>query len=474
MQNKPDRLGKYEITEVLGEGAMGVVYKGFDPDIRREVAIKTIRGALDDDGAVTRADRFRNEARAAGRLQHPGIVGVYDFGRDGDTAFIAMEFVQGQPLSRYIAQSAAGQLPIGDDDILSISGQLLEALHHAHEQGVWHRDVKPANLIMTRAGKLKIADFGIARIEASGLTMATSMIGTPMYMAPEQFQGKAIDRRVDIYSAGVVLYQLVTGRTPFSGTPEMLMYKAVHEMPVLPSQLPGIERSDAYDAVLARAMAKSPTERFPTALAFRDALIGAVGRAINDRVSEATIVGLKLPPRRAEVGPPSQHPGSGSGSSLTPGAFDRAQLAQAEATLARVIGPMASVMVKRAARECPDLPALYARLAEHVTDPAARKVFIHHATQATGGTGGTGGGTFGGGAGTTGGGSLATVTALSPALLEAAQRLLALQVGPIAKLLVKKAAAAAPRRAAFIDQLAQTLSDPVARQKFIDELHRLG
>ncbi|MBI3367652.1 MAG: protein kinase, partial [Burkholderiales bacterium] len=307
----------------------------------------------------------------------------------------------------------------------------------------------------------------------SSLTMATSMIGTPMYMAPEQFQGKAIDRRVDIYSSGVVLYQLVTGRAPFSGTPEMLMYKAVHEMPVMPSQLLGVERADEYDAVLARALAKNPNERFATALAFRDALMAAVGRAINDRVSEATIVGLKLPLRRAESGPPSQQPTT-AGSSLTPGAFDRAQLAQAEATLARVIGPMASLMVKRAARECPDLPALYARLAEQVTDPAARKVFISHATQATGGTGGTGGGTFGGALGSTGGGSLATVTALSPALLDVAQRLLAQQVGPIAKVLVKKAVATTSRRDAFIDQLAQAVSDPAARRKFVDELSRLG
>ena len=147
----PTRLGKHPVTGVLGKGAMGIVYKGFDPDIRREVALKTMRAgsAVDAEGDVSPLDRLRNEARAGGRLQHPGIVGVYNFGHDAGVDFIAMEYVRGHPLSRYLAEVSAGTLITDDDDVLSVIGQLLEALHHAHEQGVWHRDIKPSNLILT-------------------------------------------------------------------------------------------------------------------------------------------------------------------------------------------------------------------------------------------------------------------------------------------------------------------------------------
>ncbi len=194
----PEKLGKYRVTGVLGEGAMGIVYKGFDPDIRREVAIKTMRVAADADAGqgVSYADRFRNEAQAAGRLQHPGIVAVYDFGRDAGVDYIAMEYVRGNTLSRYITQAVSEQLDINDDDVASIIGQLLEALDHAHAQGVWHRDIKPSNLIITPSGKVKVSDFGIARIENADLTQAASLIGTPAYMAPERFQGLPMDRRV--------------------------------------------------------------------------------------------------------------------------------------------------------------------------------------------------------------------------------------------------------------------------------------
>ncbi|HSW03154.1 serine/threonine-protein kinase, partial [Aquabacterium sp.] len=258
--NHPERLGKYQITEVLGQGAMGVVYKGYDPDIRRVVALKTIRRQFDDgsESGATIAARFRNEAQAAGRLLHPGIVGVYDFGEDQSVAFIAMEYVEGNTLAHYLTS----QVRFTDDDILSVATQLLDALEHAHERGVWHRDVKPANLIMTRAGKLKVADFGIARVDAAGLTQANSVIGTPMYMAPEQFVGSAIDARVDIYAAGVVLYQLIAGRAPFVGTPEALMYKVVHEVAPPPSLVEGANRTDRFDAVVSTAMSKHPDRRY--------------------------------------------------------------------------------------------------------------------------------------------------------------------------------------------------------------------
>ncbi|OYV01700.1 MAG: serine/threonine protein kinase [Burkholderiales bacterium PBB5] len=485
----PERLGKYRLTEVLGEGAMGIVYKGFDPDIQREVAIKTLRGAGDEPAGhgVSHADRFRNEAQAAGRLQHPGIVAVYDYGRHGDLAFIAMEYVRGHTLSRYLQQAAAGVLSIGDDDLLSIVGQLLEALHHAHEQGVWHRDVKPSNLIMTRSGKIKVSDFGIARIESAGLTQVVSLIGTPMYMAPEQFQGRPIDRRVDLYAAGVVLYQLLAGEPPFSGAPDVLMYKAVHEPVVLPSRKPGKQHLAAYDPVLARALAKDPAQRFADAMQFRDALAAVVGRMHNAAVSDATVTALMplartpLSERGTTSGPPPTH-------------FNDAQLAQAEASLARHVGPLARVLVRRAARECYDLPALYARLADQVTDPGARSAFVQQAAVLTGSLAGSGVRSAASASATrpptaapmaaptafpstqrvAHGQATGTADApVSPALLEAAQRARAQQLGPIARVVVKKAAEAAPQRQAFIQKLAAAVDDPVARARLIEALSRI-
>jgi eukaryotic-like serine/threonine-protein kinase len=475
--NHPERLGKYQITEVLGQGAMGVVYKGYDPDIKRVVALKTIRRQFDDgsESGATIAARFRNEAQAAGRLLHPGIVGVYDFGEDQSVAFIAMEYVEGNTLAHYLTS----KIRFTDEDILSLIGQLLEALQHAHERGVWHRDIKPANLIVTRAGKLKVADFGIARVDAAGLTQANSVIGTPMYMAPEQFIGAQIDHRVDIYAAGVVLYQLIAGRAPFTGSPEALMYKVVHEVAPPPSLVEDANRSDRFDGIVATAMAKQAERRFPSAEAFRTAVIASANVPLSPTVSDETII--KLPPRPASPGPVGAPSTAGSVTH-----WDKSILAQAEHSLARHVGPLASVLVRRAARECHDLASLYAKLAEQVTNPEARSAFISLAATrnvpvatggSLGGTRSTGGGLFGGTFGTAVAGAAPTVAAdavrLSDAAIEQAQKLLATHLGPIAKVVVKKAADRSRYREPFITMLVEAVSDPKAKQKLLTDLSKL-
>lgn len=504
----PVQLGKYRITEVLGEGAMGVVYKGFDPDIQRTVALKTIRTQLDsdDDSPGAPASRFRNEAQAAGRLMHPGIVAVYDFGRDEQVAYIAMEYVEGRSLASYLG----AKVRFTDTDIPGIMSQLLDALGHAHDKGVWHRDVKPANIILTTMGRLKVADFGIARIESNSLTQTHYMVGTPSHMAPEQFLGKAMDRRVDIYGAGVVLYQLLTGRAPFAGTTEALMYKVVNEMPQPPSTVEGAERPGWFDAIVARALAKRPEDRFATAEEFKQALADGVGQGIDETAWERTVM---LAPPRAKPPQPlvsptlapvslsgAPLPGSTAGSTAPPPShWDKAQLTQAEMTLARHVGPLASVLVRRAARECSNLDELYTRLAEQVSDPRARDAFLGQASLVTGGTHRTAGGTQGG-AGTgkgarssTGGslgllgsfgsrgaaasaGSAGTTTLggpLTEAVVEKAQALLAQHVGPIAKVLVKRAATGTDSRAVFFNRLAESVNDTGARAKLLADLSRL-
>ncbi|MBK7061393.1 MAG: serine/threonine protein kinase [Rubrivivax sp.] len=466
--NHPERLGKYQITEVIGEGAMGVVYKGFDPDIKRTVALKTIRRGMSSGGeGVTMAARFRNEAQAAGRLTHPGIVAVYDFGEDENVAFIAMEFVEGHTLAHYLAS----RVRFTDEDIPGVICQVLDALDHAHEQGVWHRDIKPANIIMARNGKLKVADFGIARIEDAGLTQANVMIGTPTYMAPEQFLGTRMDRRVDVYSTGVLLYLLLTGRPPFVGTQEQMLYKVVHEQPVLPRQIEGANRPHFYDAILARALAKDPNQRFATAAAFKDAIQRGVGQPIDTTVWERTLIGAadKLPAKTPAPGPASHTgaPPSGSWTNV-PGGWDMMLLKQAETSLAKHVGPLASILVRRAALECTDLPTLYAKLAEQVSNPQARTAFLEHATSVTSIKA-----NYSSSATRSAPSTRLDAPPLPEALLDAAQRLLAQHMGPIAKVVVKKAAGRTSDRAAFFALLADNLPDGTARQKLLGDLQRL-
>ena len=209
-----------------------------------------------------------------------------------------------------------------------------------------------------------------------------SLIGTPMYMAPEQFLAQPIDRRVDVYASGVVLYPLLVGHAPFVGPPDALMYQVVHWAHRPPSRATGLQHLEPYDAIIAQARAKQPAQRFVHALAFRDALAAVVGRRHKDAVSDATLTVLL--PRRGVAEPgAAEPPGAGTGaanpsardvaatSANLPAHFSAAELALAEATLARHVGPLAQVLVRRATRDCPDLPALYARLAEQVTDPRA-------------------------------------------------------------------------------------------------------
>ncbi len=485
----PQQLGKYRITEVLGEGAMGVVYKGFDPDIQRTVALKTIRTNLDadDDRPGAAASRFRNEAQAAGRLMHPGIVAVYDFGRDQQVAYIAMEFVEGRSLASYLS----AKVRFTDTDIPGIMSQLLDALNHAHERGVWHRDVKPANIIMTTTGRLKVADFGIARIDSTHLTQTHYMVGTPSHMAPEQFLGKAMDRRVDIYGAGVVLYQLLTGRAPFAGTTEALMYKVVNELPEPPSMVEGADRPGWFDAIVARALAKRAEDRYPDAEAFLRALYDGAGQSIDDTAWEKTVMMAPPRPARPPLSPPTFAPPSvGSAPSLgsspsagtpPPTHWDKSLLTQAEQTLARHVGPLASVLVRRAARECTDLNALYAKLAEQVTDPRARDAFLGQASLVTGASARTAGGTSGtpsqaahpskGSAGAAGGTTIGGP--LTESVVEKSQALLAQHVGPIAKVLVKRAAAGTDSRAVFFNRLAEAVGDAKARERLLGALGQL-
>src|SRR6266498_5301975 len=276
-------IGKYEIRREIGRGAMGVVYEGYDPSIKRVVALKTIRAhQLSGGDPAAVIARFRREAQAAGRLNHPNIVSIYDFGEDGGIWYIAMEFVQGRELKECFETNERFKIA----DIVRIMSQILNALDYSHRQGVIHRDVKPANIFLLSDGSVKVADFGIAHIESSNLTQVGTVMGTPSYMSPEQIMGLPVDGRSDLFSAGVVLYQFLTGERPFSGSSTTTMQKVLKEEPLPPSTL-NVQLPPAMDAVVRKALAKRDDERFQTAQEFADA-IRAAAPATTAPVAAAT------------------------------------------------------------------------------------------------------------------------------------------------------------------------------------------
>jgi eukaryotic-like serine/threonine-protein kinase len=284
-----ETLGKYEIKRPLGRGAMGTVYEGWDPIIARRVAIKTVRLPNESDPETEEAlARFRREAQAAGRLNHPNIVGVFDYGETSDLAYIVMEFVDGPPLKSLLDKQDRFALA----DTVRIMEDLLAGLHYSHERGVVHRDIKPANVMLTGTGQAKIADFGIARIESSSMTQAGTVLGTPAYMSPEQFMGQVVDARTDIYSSGVLLYQLLTGERPFEGGMSAIMHKALNTDPPSPSQL-SVTAPPSFDAVVRRAMARRPEDRYRSATDFAAAIRAAVSAsaqpASQDEATQITV-----------------------------------------------------------------------------------------------------------------------------------------------------------------------------------------
>lgn len=441
--NHPERLGKYPITGVLGQGAMGVVYMAHDPVIDRPVAIKTIQRSLlgDDASGQDMAARFRNEAKAVGRLVHPGIVSIYEYGEDADTAYIAMEYVEGRSLDHVLR--ANPMLP--ESEVLSIMEQLLDALDTAHRHGVWHRDIKPANLLLTPTGQVKLTDFGVARIANMALTRVAAAIGTPGYMAPEQYMRDDINHKVDVFAAGVLLYRLLAGCAPFTGNAEQVMYKVLNVEPTPPSQVPGSTCPAFYDALVRRALAKKPEERMESAADFR--------KALKDRGVDSTpscIVVMSPQDDATVLARPASQTDWTSGPNAT-------ALAQVEKELATVMGPIAKAIVRKAARTCSDVDSLRRAVSEHIPSEAERAQFVSHISAASK----TGSGASSATAGRVGTAapprsatSMAANTGVNDKLTEdcvaaAAQRVTDI-VGVIGRVMVKRAAAKTTSKAQFV------------------------
>ena len=401
------RIGRYDVCEELGRGSTSIVYKGVDPANGRVVALKTLQRSSADTDSDTDAivARFRNEALTIGRLRHPGVVAVDEFGEDGLHSWIAMEYVDGQNLDDVLVRSPL----LGPPRVLALMDELLDALGSVHRQGICHRDLKPANIMVTAAGRVKLTDFGVARLRDLGLTRVSSFVGTPAFMAPEQFTGGALDHRADLFACGVLLYLLLSGRRPFSGAPAAVMHQILHEAPPRLSAASPAGVGRAFDEVVARALAKRPGDRFASADEMRDAIRTAalgVAEATSVTVVRTLVQDADEPIVSHPVAPP---PASGD---------DRVVIARLPEPMARMVMQDARVQ-----RQLVDAGSLYA--AEAPPPPAL------------------------------GAAGLAGLVASAPVLSDQEctdiQRLLARQVGPLASTIVRRAAdAAGGSRAAFI------------------------
>jgi TonB family protein len=285
----PATIGRYQISGSLGYGAMGAVYKAFDPLIKRQLAIKTVRLDIPRTSPQYRAflDRFQHEAQISGSLQHAGIVTLFDFGEEGGDPFFAMEFVDGRTIAEVLAEGTRFK----PEKVIGLVSQIAAALDYAHKRGVVHRDIKPANLMLYDQDKVKVTDFGIAKLQNADITHSGALLGTPSYMSPEQAMGEKLDGRSDIFSLGVVAFEMLSGQQPFPGpNVTSILYKLVHTEPVEP---PGLELlglvPQKWREVFQKVLAKKPESRYQTASSFVQDLEYCLGSWFTGLGGEETV-----------------------------------------------------------------------------------------------------------------------------------------------------------------------------------------
>lgn len=443
----PKQVGRYQVVEVLGRGAMGVVLRAYDPAIGRQVAIKLVRADLLE-GADRKSylARFQQEAQAAGRCSHPNIVAVYDFALHEGNPFIAMEFVEGESLAQRLARGER----FGVADAVSITGEVLAALDCAHGQGVVHRDIKPAN-VLASGGRVRVMDFGIARMPDSTLTHGF-VLGTPSYMSPEQCRGGEVDHRSDLFSAGTLLFELLTGARLFAGKSytEIAVKLVQDEAPSLSTHLHNAP--PALSGVVRRALARKPEDRFASAVAMARAL----RRALDDE-DDRTMVFTRAP---ALAPVPVPVPAG-----VTLGAE---VLSTLQRRLAQHIGPIAAHLVGNAARTAASLDALCESLASRIASAPDREAFRTAALEDCRAP-----------VTETRLGSLSTPSLSTPSLSRLAtsavtpeealraQTELTRHIGPIARVLVKRTLERAGSVPEFWSMLAQHVERPQDRAAFL-------
>ncbi|KUO66030.1 MAG: hypothetical protein APF80_07065 [Alphaproteobacteria bacterium BRH_c36] len=447
-ESVPEAVGKYRVDDIIGRGAIGVVYKGFDPHICRPVAIKSLRSEIlegvEDQAALLA--RFAAEARSAGRCQHPNIVTVFDYVEQDETPFIIMEYVEAGTLEKVTRSRTLLPLP----QVGEVMVQLLGALGHAHEKGVIHRDVKPANILCPAATSIKVTDFGVARFQNLGLTRdgGGGAIGTPNYMSPEQFLGREVDGRADLFAAGIIMYQLLTGAKPYPADDiPSLMNKLLNETPPPVSQLRP-ELPPALDDLMGRALERNPTDRFQTAAEFIEALARALQRTAAAPVERFDLTRL--------TGPSAAHANDASTSDMNRTMAEKlapATLHGLEETLARAIGPIARYVLAREAKAATDPDKLIAALEIQISGHGEAERFRKAAEIWLRDDRGVAG---------------AQLSAIiSDADKRIATELLLPIIGPLAQVIAEREAATAIGREDYYEHLARKISNAQDREKFL-------
>ena len=360
------RLGKYRVDSTVGQGAMGVVYKGYDEDIERPVALKVLHShLLDADMGEELAVRFRQEAKAAARCMHSNIVTVFDYGISGGAHYIVMEYIEGVDLKTLLQSGKLVEFRQAAD----IAIQVLSALEYAHRNGVVHRDIKPANIMVLENGQVKVADFGIARLESSDLTQAGLMLGTPSYMSPEGQRGET-DARSDLFAVGIVLYEMFTGKRLGPGRqlePATLKAELANTItdPVI---------ADKVLQLLLTSLQADPASRYQNASEFSQQLAMIVspgGQHIPD-TGELSATVLRTPRAPASGAP---IPTSLSSKSQAPTPLSPTVITQLEEALIPYVGPMAPRLVKKYADECTNINQLLDALAAHIPSAVEQTQF---------------------------------------------------------------------------------------------------
>jgi serine/threonine protein kinase len=472
MEQIPVQIGRYVVESLVGAGGMGQIYKAHDPDIRRTVAIKLISTRLMS--SVDRSEyirRFRREAEAAARCAHPNIVSIYDYATHEGQPFLAMEFVHGMSIRQMIEEKA-----MAVPDAIHVMLQVLDALTSAHEQGIIHQDIKPANILLTPQMRAKVTDFGISRFANADTTSISSSMGTPSYMAPEQCSGGAVDHRADLFAAGATLFEMVAGERAFGGrsSAEVAHHIMYDRLPLLPAAVRGA--APRLQFVLERAMGKHPDDRFFSGHEMVEALRQILGTLVTEAQDKmprpsagmtatvvtppATPAGQSAPPSGAPSAVPRvPSPTSGRAQGRPP--IDASTLLMLEQKLIVYLGPIARVMVRSAAGRAPGLETLCTELVAAVPEGNERESFRREVASLLRSR------------------PLAmddepshgSIGSFHEPELERAQRALAQYVGPIARVLVRRAA----RETSSIDGLWQTLSMhielPVERTAFLRQRH---
>ena len=443
----PVAVGKYRIDHVIGRGAIGIVYKGHDEQIDRPLAIKTLRPEILDDVSESREilRRFAAEARSAGRCLHPNIVTVFDFVEHDGAPYIIMEYVNAGTLDNVIRRGTL--LPVRQ--VGEILAQLLFALGYAHSKGVIHRDIKPANILCPSAASIKVSDFGVAHIDALNLTRPGAIpIGTPNYMAPERFLGRPADGRADLFSAGVILYQLLTGAKPFlaEDIPD-LMRRLMNDRPP-PLQSHRADLWPELEGVTQRALARNPEDRFQSAEEFIDALNGAIEARPNENVPPLDLTKLSHSPSVEPRSVGKERLNQTMAEVLAPSTIDA--LAH---SLARSLGPIAHVVVKNASHESTTVDMLVSTLVGQIAKESDAAAFLHTAERVL--------------ADDLGFATAQREASISQAEIRGLSETLLPILGPVARVLVARQAGMAVGRDDFYRRIADHIPNQQDRVKFL-------